>query len=444
MKKFLLFGGLLGAFLLAPQVFSSTLIPSSIVKKGMISKVKAKIYRNEKRGNMANVMIWNAVLDGLNGKDTIFAWAVALDNSNSVKNAKARKFWGKLASTLEKIYDFQLSEHDYDFDSELVSILIDRLNSTSGNEKEMWRSVLNELAGKTSEVGGSVMALRHYVDNDPSAEDPPERWGELIDALEAYTLEQHDETSFTASVTPVNAYEYEISDADTGVQIGFVDGDMEVVEGERVGRVIAGAYGTTSGRTSWEVKFASGAERDRNYLSYGYWSRSRVPAGRENDNYNERKTAVFYNGDNPAGSVDTVRGIAQYNGSTVGVVRENTSESAEIDSFTGDVTLTVDFERDNIHGHVDNISDSRLSRIDLGSANFGSDGSFSGEIDSGPGVSNGEWNGQFYNQGSSTDAPDHVGGSYSFRTGVRKDDLVVEGAFGASETIHVDNFRPSE
>ena len=439
MKKFLI--SLLMTGLLASQGFTEEdpydVNSVNSANPRLISKVKSRLYKAERKGRDKQAESWAFVLDALQGKhdDAMMAYVIASSKAQTTKAKKNRKLWGQVADVLGSIVDLQLmGDHDYDFDTKFLKVIQKKLDSSSGQESEVWRNVLRSLVGKEDRLASSIQALKYYMKINSSAK--PAEWNELIEELERYTAESYEEP-FVASVESESAYVYKIRDAETNEIVGTIDASKELFPGERIGGATTGRYGTSAGRTSWELRFAKGADGDTNYVSYGYWSRSRVPEGEEGNDYNERQTAVFYDGDNPAGNVDKVRGYAVYKGVTIGVIRQNTPESQEIDHFSGSVELKVNFEEDNIQGHIDNLGDSRLpNRIDLGQTNFDSDGGFDGEIS---GFISGEYSGQFYNQDSSSEAPEHVGGDYSFRTGFEEDDFAVEGAFGASEHFHLDH-----
>ena len=402
------------------------------VKKGTISKVVTKIQKREEKGDTEGVANLNIILDALSGvrdlRSLQQAFAVADGYFENAESWYPRDFWKKVLANLDKIQDVQLSEYNYQFNAELTDLMLRRMKKAPNEaEADAWRTALLDMALKNG--GAGIEDLLDFVENGGSDEDSvrvPKKWDELSGALQAYALEVHDDmASFEADVRPENAYDYKIYDSPLRHELDPVYS----IDGSSTRKShLSGSYGTEKGQVEWKIKNAPLADGDRNYLSYGYWSRSRVPAGREDDNYNERQTAVFYNGDSPAGNLDGVTGKAQYSGDTVGTIRKNTSESAAIDSFRGDMSLKVDFDSDTITGSISNISDPRLGGVGMSGTFDSTTGEISGTVDQ----HRGEWNGQFYNSGENpTDAPEHVGGSYSYTTGLEKDDLTVEGAFGA-------------
>ena len=454
MAKFLA-GIFLAISLFIPQAFSS----DSPVDPKLIKKVKAKVDSFTEKGNEKALELWVPVLDALSGKyednesNLFVATLMAHHKMTTTKKKKQRKLWGKITDALYATLDSQLLEKEYDdLDSDLVAVLKDMLSSTEKREeKQPWRHVLMVLSGTVNDSARSVvMALEHYVSVTGQR---PSRWDELIDGLEQYALERsYGEKPFIYDVRANSSYSYDIYDAETGEKIGSVDA-MDHPAAEMIGPIesrLKGRYNTNQGMTKWALK-KIGSE-DTDYLSYGYWAHSRVPVGRENDNFNERQMVAFFHGDNPATDISHIRGSAYYKGKTVGVWKYNLPKEPEINGFKGDVALVVSFEKDTIRGNITNLEhdfnnrnnpeDSILPvQIHLGTADLSPNGQFSGRTSFGNNENNGEWNGRFYNQESQTDAPGQVGGSYSVVTGLKEKDMQIQGAFGASLGDHSEGYR---
>ena len=439
-KQLLLIIGLLAVS--SPQVpaqESSYALAVEDTYPGLLAELKSKIKKFEKRGNYNQVRDLNYILNGLYGKGGILsvrrAYLLALEKQESVRKKKNRIFWNQVTSMLEinqgLIFTEMNTDSNNDFDVSLTRLMINTMNfSETEYERNIFYSVLMGIFGyngysKPHILANHIVHLRNLMEEDKR----PDRWNELIDELETYALDSYEEKSFMADVRTQNAYNYDIYDTETGEKIGSIKAGS--------GQVYGDGGLTSTEDIKWALKFAKGAAGNTDYLSYGVWSRSRVPVGREDDNYNERQVVVFYDGDNPVENIDRVTGQALYQGDTVGVYHSNTTEDHEIARFTGVVHLKVDFDKNHIRGKITNLSSSELpSRITLVKTDFDSKGNFNGEVtsNSNPDVK-GEWNGGFFNQGGPTDAPEHIGGSYSLSTGIRKNDLKVQGAFGTSKVF---------
>ncbi|MDE0118727.1 MAG: hypothetical protein OXM55_01805 [Bdellovibrionales bacterium] len=412
----------------------------------LIKQVQGRVAASTKRGNEKKVEMWSAILDALYGDNVLQAMAIAAQN---MQFAKKKKIWSRIFNALYTVQALQLIEYDeYDFDPDLIEVMKNRMASAKGVEAEVWRGVLMMLSGQSrDDVVNSISALKQVI--SLQGNEPPE-WDQLIGALENYALESYGEKALTAEVRSNSAYEYDIYDTETGDKIGSIDASPIPGIGS-LGSQIDGFYNTNTGRTKWAL-YKLGNE-DTNYLSYGWWAHSFVPVGRENDNFNERPILAFFHGDNPAQDVSNVRGAAIYTGSTAGVWKYNTPGEHGTNGFKGNINLLANFETDTISGQIINLthsinynnpSDSVLpTRIYLGTAEFSSNGQFSGQTSFDHNNKNGEWNGRFYNHDSPEDAPGEVGGAYSITTGIQADDMQIEGSFGASQHIHIKSYRPA-
>ena len=424
------FSFFLAVSLFAPQAFSNTADPDDVsltnqyaVDPDLISTVSAKIdHHKNTTGNKKAMKVWTRMLNALYGNGNL---------KSIIKEAKKKAkrnydnetiLWSQLTGALETVEILVLFDYDYDYDPDVVKVIADHINHSVKSKRQRWLNILRSLYKQ--DVDKAIAQLKSLKRGDR----PPE-WEQMISKLEGY------EEKFIADVQHQNAYSYDIHSVETGEKIASVRASSSNKSGS------SGDYSASEGKTHWEIQFA-GTEGNTNYLSYGYWANSR--RSESNVNYNERQSAVFFHGDDPSGDVNSVKGHAVYSGETVGVWQYNTTEQPEVNRFTGDVNLVANFNKGNISGTIKNLADSRadessisnsLNQINLGLADFDSNGRFNGHANAFDSdrnvVGDGEWNGGFYNQSSPEEAPEQVGGDYSLSTGKRSMDIQIQGAFGA-------------
>ncbi|MCZ0933519.1 MAG: hypothetical protein OXJ52_10285 [Oligoflexia bacterium] len=444
-KAFIVF---LGLSLIVPQAFSKT-DPYDIksLDPGLIEKVEAKIASFNKKGKEKQVEFWTSILNALHGDNVQNALGTAVIKLGTSKNKKNRKLWNRILSALHTVQSIQLMEYDdYDLDLALIKIIKENFALATGNEAQAWRQLLLALSGKSSDLAGSVVSLKHYMTN--MASEKPANWNQLIDGLEKYVLDGYGHLTAEVRSTGKHTYDIYSEDGEKIASINAADPAYGLPPGETVGGETTGHQSVKDGKvrngqTQWRRQFAFEAQGDTNYLSYGYWARYQS-VGETDSNYNERQTAVFYAGDNPASNIDSVRGMAVYQGKTLGVWTSNVPANNQINEFTGKVSLTANFEKNTISGNIKELSASNLpNQIDLGSAEMSSNGQFSG-ITSADGYDNGNWEGRFYNHDSPTQAPGQVGGTYNINEGIQEEDINIQGAFGADMEIHVESYRSQQ
>ena len=431
MKSKLIFLGMLLWSLGSFSVSASDEVNWYAVDANLIAAVKAKIeYHSGEEGDAEALQSWQVLLDGLYGTGSVKK-ALRQATSNAKKNHDdAGDLWNKAITALSIVRDLQSFEFDYNIDPELVLVVQNMVNESNrkgkAGKERVWSNLLMAMMGEGN-LAKAIAKVKKL-----KKKDRPEEWDRLIDALEGY------ENRFSGYAVANNAYSYDLYDEETGKKLYSLEFDSDSKKGS------SGRYNSKSGKMHYEVKFAGG-EKSSNYLSYGYWARSK--ANGDKKTY-KREHVAFFHGDNPANDVDQVRGAALYRGDAVGTWKYNTTKSKEVNSFSGDVELIADFEQGNVSGSITNFGDSNLpvDKISLGKAAIDSDGTFGGRTrafnDGAPvGVDHGEYEGGFFNQDNPTDAPNEMGGTFTALTGEDTTDVHIEGAFGTSVVNHDDTYR---
>ena len=132
------------------------------LEPGLIAKISARVDFHTKKGNEEEAEMLNLVLNGLCGDNVLYAIAVAFVKAQFSNEGKDSGFWNQIASALNTVQDLQLTEYEYDFDSDSVAIMKNMLAVSQGAEKEAWRNVLVVLSDKSRDLG-SVEHLEHYL-----------------------------------------------------------------------------------------------------------------------------------------------------------------------------------------------------------------------------------------------------------------------------------------
>ena len=424
--KFALVGmALLGMLVSAPVSAEERERPDNwyAVNPNLISDIEDRIDDHSGgEGDAKALKAWSELLNGLYGKASVKV-ALRRAKANARKNYDdAGDLWKRAVAALEIVQDLQLFEYDYNFDPELIEVIQNMVNENnrkgkSGQERT-WRNLLVALTGE-----GDLKKATKKIKSLKKRDRPPE-WASIIDALEGY------EPKFHGYATAKGAYSYDLYNEETGEKLYSLDVDAGTSKGT------SGNY--RSGKVQWDIQVVGDGESD--YLSYGYWARSR--ANRDENKTYKRERVAFYHGDNPTTDISQVRGAALYRGESVGTWQYNTTKEREINSFTGDVELIANFEKGNVAGHVKNLEGSNLpfDRVSLGTAEFDSEAQFEGTTRAFQGGSpvgdHGEWNGGFFNQDNPEDAPSELGGSYRVSTGEGVSDVDIQGSFGTSLVGH--------
>ena len=218
----------------------------------------------------------------------------------------------------------------------------------------------------------------------------------------------------------------------TGCSFVYTTGQLQITAGSMTFTPSGGSSPTTltAGTVTSTVP-------DADYLAGGVWLVVPDNAASAAD----YEFGAFGDGNDPfrQSHLMAVQGTASYDGAATGVYSEKMAGSTHIGYFDGDVTLTADFggasDLGSISGSITDFEvdgDSVDGRLDLGSANIGSQdsGFFTGSVTGSDDERSytGRWGGQFFGNGESDDRPGSVAGTFG---GHSSDDAVnFVGVFG--------------
>ena len=192
---------------------------------------------------------------------------------------------------------------------------------------------------------------------------------------------------------------------------------------------------TATGKVNFSLQNPDGiVSANDNYVSYGYWARTRKPDA--NIPGYERHVGTFYDGGSPSGDVSTVTGSATYAGSAVGAVHYKDVGKAHT-TFSGDLSLTAKFDTNEVDGTISKLTGTGMkdtSKFTIDAALDDSAGTFSGGISFADGTASsntdGNVEGSFYNTDSTLNLPEHVAGSFDVTD--TSDGRMFYGAFGGA------------